>query len=234
MQEREYGGYYLDSSGMFTQYVQMEGHLTGLPEDSRIIVYGQIVADDVFGHIYMVPMSDILDDIKKTLNAVVVRLPSSISEVADLLSEQKQRKMTTSPSPELSIDQTTDLVESTVELTSDVDSQQELAMRHKNIDHYTIWDEFFAKPFAAMETSEPRSDVSHKPSHKVEENSMQRGFDRDLSEEEPKVKRPRTNPKIPWTPTEEARFKQMRSAGNSWDQIAKVYPNRTEENMKKH
>jgi hypothetical protein len=37
---------------------------------------------------------------------------------------------------------------------------------------------------------------------------------------EPKAKKSRTN--TPWTPAEELRLKQMRDAGNSWSEIAKV------------
>lgn len=38
--------------------------------------------------------------------------------------------------------------------------------------------------------------------------------------QEPKLKKSRTN--TPWTPAEELRLKQMRDAGNSWSEIAKV------------
>ncbi|KXX83007.1 hypothetical protein MMYC01_200386 [Madurella mycetomatis] len=43
---------------------------------------------------------------------------------------------------------------------------------------------------------------------------------------------PRTN--TPWTPAEELRLKQMRDAGNSWAEIAKTFPTRTEGSVKKH
>lgn len=42
----------------------------------------------------------------------------------------------------------------------------------------------------------------------------------DSSAQEPKIKKSRTN--TPWTPAEELRLKQMRDAGNSWSEIAKV------------
>lgn len=42
----------------------------------------------------------------------------------------------------------------------------------------------------------------------------------DASAQEPKTKKSRTN--TPWTPAEELRLKQMRDAGNSWSEIAKV------------
>lgn len=48
----------------------------------------------------------------------------------------------------------------------------------------------------------------------------------------PAPKRTRTN--TPWTPQEEQRLKQMRDAGNSWSEIAKTFPFRTEGSVKKH
>ncbi|RMZ68525.1 myb dna-binding domain [Pyrenophora seminiperda CCB06] len=50
--------------------------------------------------------------------------------------------------------------------------------------------------------------------------------------QEPKTKKSRTN--TPWTPAEELRLKQMRDAGNSWSEIAKTFPQRTEGSVKKH
>ncbi|KAF1916570.1 hypothetical protein BDU57DRAFT_516760 [Ampelomyces quisqualis] len=54
----------------------------------------------------------------------------------------------------------------------------------------------------------------------------------DASAPEPKFKKSRTN--TPWTPAEELRLKQMRDAGNSWSEIAKTFPQRTEGSVKKH
>jgi photosystem II stability/assembly factor-like uncharacterized protein len=48
----------------------------------------------------------------------------------------------------------------------------------------------------------------------------------------PPAKKSRTN--TPWTPAEELRLKQMRDAGNSWAEIAKTFPARTEGSVKKH
>ena len=48
----------------------------------------------------------------------------------------------------------------------------------------------------------------------------------------PPNKRSRTN--TPWTPQEEQRLKAMRDAGNSWSEIAKTFPTRTEGSVKKH
>ena len=52
------------------------------------------------------------------------------------------------------------------------------------------------------------------------------------SPQEPKTKKSRTN--TPWTPAEELRLKHMRDAGNSWSEIAKTFPQRTEGSVKKH
>ncbi|TGO17036.1 hypothetical protein BTUL_0021g00330 [Botrytis tulipae] len=48
----------------------------------------------------------------------------------------------------------------------------------------------------------------------------------------PPAKKSRTN--TPWTPAEEQRLKNMRDAGNSWADIAKTFPARTEGSVKKH
>ncbi|KAF2265539.1 hypothetical protein CC78DRAFT_186583 [Lojkania enalia] len=62
--------------------------------------------------------------------------------------------------------------------------------------------------------------------------AAQGGADIDLPAQEPKVKKSRTN--TPWTPAEEQRLKTMRDAGNSWSEIAKTFPQRTEGSVKKH
>jgi len=48
----------------------------------------------------------------------------------------------------------------------------------------------------------------------------------------PPAKKSRTN--TPWTPAEEQRLKKMRDEGNSWAEIAKTFPTRTEGSVKKH
>ncbi|KAB5518043.1 putative Myb-like transcription factor-like protein [Coniochaeta sp. 2T2.1] len=54
----------------------------------------------------------------------------------------------------------------------------------------------------------------------------------DSTPQPPPAKKSRTN--TPWTPAEELRLKQMRDAGNSWAEIAKTFPTRTEGSVKKH
>ncbi|TDZ36138.1 Transcription factor MYB3R-3 [Colletotrichum spinosum] len=56
--------------------------------------------------------------------------------------------------------------------------------------------------------------------------------DANAAPQPPPAKKSRTN--TPWTPAEELRLKQMRDAGNSWAEIAKTFPTRTEGSVKKH
>ncbi|KAF2662057.1 hypothetical protein K491DRAFT_339651 [Lophiostoma macrostomum CBS 122681] len=58
------------------------------------------------------------------------------------------------------------------------------------------------------------------------------GAEVDPPAQEPKAKKSRTN--TPWTAAEEQRLKTMRDAGNSWSEIAKTFPQRTEGSVKKH
>ncbi|KAF2186482.1 hypothetical protein K469DRAFT_572104, partial [Zopfia rhizophila CBS 207.26] len=62
--------------------------------------------------------------------------------------------------------------------------------------------------------------------------AVAQGADVEPPPQEPKVKKSRTN--TPWTPAEEQRLKTMRDAGNSWSEIAKTFPQRTEGSVKKH
>jgi len=48
-------------------------------------VFGQVVADDVLGDVYMVPLCDIFEDVKQALDAREVRLPQSTAEIDHLL-----------------------------------------------------------------------------------------------------------------------------------------------------
>jgi DNA-directed RNA polymerase subunit RPC12/RpoP len=55
-------------------------------------VYGQVVADDMFGDVYMIPLQGIMDDIKTLLDAAVVRLPASSKELRQILMTQLHRE----------------------------------------------------------------------------------------------------------------------------------------------
>jgi hypothetical protein len=50
-----------------------------------ITVFGQVVADDTLGDVYVVPLSDILNDIKHVFEAQEARLPESSSEINAVL-----------------------------------------------------------------------------------------------------------------------------------------------------
>jgi len=52
---------------------------------SKITVLGQVVADDALGDVYMVPLCDILDDVKHVLDAQAARLPENNSEINTIL-----------------------------------------------------------------------------------------------------------------------------------------------------
>ena len=56
-----------------------------------VTVYGQIIADDVFGDIYMIPMSRIIEDMEKLLDATVT-LPRSSQELQKALLTQIYRE----------------------------------------------------------------------------------------------------------------------------------------------
>ena len=84
-----------------------------------------------------------------------------------------------------------------------------------------------------MMGAQPGSSAVHAlagPSHGMRLDS---GFGAPMPElSSPVPKKGRTN--TPWTPAEEQRLKQMRDAGNSWSEIAKTFPMRTEGSVKKH
>ncbi|KAL8735377.1 MAG: hypothetical protein Q9166_000922 [cf. Caloplaca sp. 2 TL-2023] len=72
----------------------------------------------------------------------------------------------------------------------------------------------------------------YEPSSGYAAQSQQSEQQPDVSTQGTVPKKSRTN--TPWTPAEEQRLKTMRDAGNSWNEIAKTFPNRTEGSVKKH
>jgi len=65
--------------------------------NGSISVYGQVVADDIFGDVYMISLPDIMDDIKTLTGAAGVRLPRSLKELQELLSNQRGREEADQP-----------------------------------------------------------------------------------------------------------------------------------------
>jgi len=65
--------------------------------NGSISVYGQVVADDIFGDVYMISLTDIMDDIKTLTGAAGARLPRSLKELQELLSNQRGREEADQP-----------------------------------------------------------------------------------------------------------------------------------------
>jgi hypothetical protein len=63
-----------------------------LPGEDMVTVYGQVVADDIFGDVYMIPLHDIIDDIQTLLNTAFVTPSNSTRELEDILSKQLRRE----------------------------------------------------------------------------------------------------------------------------------------------
>ncbi|KZZ95454.1 MYB DNA-binding domain protein [Moelleriella libera RCEF 2490] len=79
-------------------------------------------------------------------------------------------------------------------------------------------------PSSMPPNSAPQAPPPVPQAHKEEANST--------PVQPPPAKKGRTN--TPWTPQEEQRLKQMRDASNTWAEIAKTFPTRTEGSVKKH
>lgn len=63
-----------------------EPHDSGNHVASRVArIHGILVADDGYGDIYMIPLADILDDIKQGLDVSSVSLPHDTNEILQLL-----------------------------------------------------------------------------------------------------------------------------------------------------
>lgn len=68
-------------------------------DERRLEVYGHVIADDVFEYVYVIPMVDILADIKRCFGAHSVDLPSGLDIISKaalqqptLLSESNPKK----------------------------------------------------------------------------------------------------------------------------------------------
>ncbi|KLU91260.1 hypothetical protein MAPG_09781 [Magnaporthiopsis poae ATCC 64411] len=79
----------------------------------------------------------------------------------------------------------------------------------------------------------PHQPAAHGQQHNATQAAQpQQGQQPHSTTQPPPAKKGRTN--TPWTAQEELRLKQMRDAGNSWAEIAKTFPTRTEGSVKKH
>lgn len=68
-------------------------YTTGDHVEQKAIVLGHVVADDVLGDIYMIPLTDILSDIAKELRAREVRLPKTAAEIDSLLQHSEVSRL---------------------------------------------------------------------------------------------------------------------------------------------
>ncbi|CUS13566.1 unnamed protein product [Tuber aestivum] len=84
---------------------------------------------------------------------------------------------------------------------------------------------------ADVDTLSPTTPVSNKKRRALKQPAAASGAPT-LAGPSTGAKRTRTN--TPWTAAEEQRLKNMRDAGNSWSEIAKTFPTRTEGSVKKH
>jgi len=64
--------------------------------DRKITVFGQVVADDSLGDVYVVPLCDILNDVNHVLDARLARLPNSNSEINTILHMMNNTTITSS------------------------------------------------------------------------------------------------------------------------------------------
>ena len=77
-------------SWVVSEEMVLEPDDSGNDIETRIVcVHGVLVADDGYGDVYMIPLADVLDDIKKVLGVSMVSLPHDTKEIAALLQLEK-------------------------------------------------------------------------------------------------------------------------------------------------
>lgn len=79
---------------------------------------------------------------------------------------------------------------------------------------------------------QPEADFMRQLGLQADLSSQQQQPGIDQLAQQPPTKKSRVN--TPWTPAEEQRLKALRDQGQSWGEIAKSFPNRTEGSVKKH
>ena len=96
---------YEGSSGSWvvSEEIAFEPHDSGNHIATRVAcIHGILVADDGYGDIYMIPLADIMDDIKHELDVSSVSLPPDTREIRRLLQLESFLLHDNDPSPELS------------------------------------------------------------------------------------------------------------------------------------
>jgi len=210
------------------------------------------VADDIFGDVYMIPLSDIIDDIKVLTRAAAIRLPETLRELEARLSKKRGRE---------EVDQVGSEEASSVPETHN--SIHDNSSQTKGRSVTTGMNGHSRKPDSHMPPrypgviekynvlqSKPRWRTSTNPFERddhghddIEQGDKFAQADGDDAEEEcddddniPDVGHVAPETKIEpwWTSEEDRRLKKMRSDGASWSRIMEEFPNRVERKVKEH
>ncbi|CAN9386164.1 unnamed protein product [Alternaria alternata] len=212
-------------------------------------VYGQIVADDIFGDIYMIPLHSIMDDIKTLMDAAIVRLPKSKSELWRVLNNQlhEEHAHTESKTDSFSpIDEKEFEIDSNnldTPMTNDKAKQKnEVPVSVGPDDYPSALESSERPPFSGFEGSKvvhtdnaPRQD-SPPVSRDSEDNDNGYSSENAPRSKKRRIDGPSTSKYLlfaPWTTKEDLCLKRMRDNGESWDRIMEDFPNRSENDVKR-
>ncbi|KAI4941416.1 hypothetical protein J4E86_010448 [Alternaria arbusti] len=225
------------------------GRRIGGPSEP-ISAYGQVVADDIFGDVYMIPLSDIIDDIKVLTRAAAIRLPESLMELEHMLSKKRGREEAdqvgseeASSVPETHTSThdkvsrmkarsvTNDIIDYPLILDSDVPTNFTDAIAHYNaLQSESPWRNRVASTshFEDDDNAEEEDEVAHGDVDAAEEEND------DDSTSDVGHGAPETKIEPWWTSEEDRCLKRMRSDGASWSRIMEEFPNRVERKVKEH
>jgi len=208
------------------------------------------VADDIFGDVYMIPLSDIIDDIKVLTRAAAIRLPESLMELEHMLSKKRGREEVdrvgseeASSVPETHTSKhdkvsrmkgrsvTTGMSEYPSEVDPDTPTHFTDAIKHYNaLQSESPWRNLAASTnhFEGDDNAEEEEETAHGDVDNVEEEND------DDSTSDVGHGGPETKIEPWWTSEEDRCLKRMRSDGASWSRIMEEFPNRVERKVKEH
>jgi len=208
------------------------------------------VADDIFGDVYMIPLSDIIDDIKVLTRAAAIRLPESLMELEHMLSKKRGREEVdqvgseeTNSVPETHTSThdkvsrmkgrsvTNDIIDYSHILDSDVPTNFTDAIEHYNaLQSESPWRNLVASAshFEGDENAEEENEAAHSDIDDAEEEND------DDSPSNVGHRAPEMKIEPWWTSEEDKGLKRMKSDGASWSRIMEEFPNRAERKVKEH
>ena len=215
-----------------------------------VSAYGQVVADDIFGDVYMIPLSDIMDDIKILTRAAAIRLPESLMELEHMLSKKRGKEEV----DQVGSEEARSVPETHTSTHDKVPRMKGLSVTNGIIDYSDILDSDVPTNFTdaiehynALQSESPWGNLVASTSHfedddnAEEEDEVAQGDVDDAEEENDDdstsvVGHGAPEMKIePWWTSEEDRcLKRMKSDGASWSRIMKEFPNRVERKVKEH